>query len=74
MQQNELMAQIEDGQPPVIVDLRSTYEYKAGHVSGALHIPFWTAFTTDKLEPVQDRYELLSIVGGRSTETGVYIE
>lgn len=50
MQQNELLAQIEDGQPPVIVDVRSTYEYKAGHVPGAIHIAFWTAFTTDKLD------------------------
>ncbi len=24
------------------------------------------------LEPVQDRYELLTVVGGRSAETGVY--
>lgn len=49
MQQKELLKQINKGQAPVIVDVRSKYEYKSGHVPGAIHIPFWTAFTTDKL-------------------------
>lgn len=50
MQQNELLAQIKQGNPPIIVDVRSTGEYQAGHVPGAIHIPFWTAFTTDKMD------------------------
>lgn len=50
MQKNELVTQIKSGKAPVIVDVRSTSEYQAGHVPGALHIPFWTAFTTDKMD------------------------
>ncbi len=49
MQQDELQTLIKNGQAPVIIDVRSSYEYQASHVPGALHIPFWTAFTTDKL-------------------------
>ncbi|MCK5189658.1 MAG: rhodanese-like domain-containing protein [Methylococcales bacterium] len=58
MQQDELLAQINKDQAPIIVDVRSTSEYQSGHVPGAIHIPFWTAFTTDKLEG----YEKNSVV------------
>jgi rhodanese-related sulfurtransferase len=37
----DLLAQIESHQAPTIVDVRSHEEYAAGHVPGALHIPFW---------------------------------
>jgi hydroxyacylglutathione hydrolase len=50
MQQSELLAQINQGKAPIIVDVRSDAEYKAGHVPGAIHVPFWTAFTTDKMD------------------------
>jgi len=50
MQQDELLAQIQKGQAPLIIDVRSSFEYQASHVPGAIHIPFWTAFTTDKLD------------------------
>lgn len=53
MQQDELLVQIQKGQAPLIIDARSSFEYQTSHVPGALHIPFWTAFTTDKL----DNYE-----------------
>ena len=36
----ELARAIEDGTPPVIVDVRSVKEYQAGHLPGAIHIPF----------------------------------
>jgi len=50
MQQKELLAQIEQGKAPIIIDVRSTGEYQTGHVPGAIHIPFWSAFTTDKMD------------------------
>jgi len=50
MQQNDLLAQIKQAQAPVIVDVRSDAEYQNSHVPGAIHIPFWSAFTTDKLD------------------------
>ena len=49
MQQNELQRLIEKKQSPIIVDVRSSFEYKAGHVPGAIHVPFWSAFSTDKM-------------------------
>ena len=32
-------AQLDAGRPPVLVDVRSTEEYKAGHIPGAKSIP-----------------------------------
>lgn len=50
MQQQALLRQINQGKAPVIIDVRSTAEYESGHVPGAIHVPFWTAFTTDKMD------------------------
>jgi rhodanese-related sulfurtransferase len=36
-----LLAQIDAGTPPAIVDVRSGWEFRRGHVPGAVHIPFW---------------------------------
>ena len=46
--QNDLLQQLAY-KSPIIIDVRSTYEYQAGHIPNALHIPFWTAFTTGQL-------------------------
>jgi rhodanese-related sulfurtransferase len=37
----ELAEQIAAGTPPPILDVRSTGEYEASHVPGAVHIPFY---------------------------------
>jgi rhodanese-related sulfurtransferase len=36
-----LLARIESGAAPVILDVRSRAEFVNGHVPGARHIPFW---------------------------------
>jgi rhodanese-related sulfurtransferase len=36
-----LIAQIEAGAAPAIIDVRSRREFMRGHVPGATHIPFW---------------------------------
>ena len=36
-----LLAAIDAGTAPPIVDVRSWWEYSRGHVPGARHIPFW---------------------------------
>jgi len=41
---NDLDQQIKSGIAPVIVDVRSAYEYRNGHIPGAIHMPFWQSF------------------------------
>jgi rhodanese-related sulfurtransferase len=40
---HELARTIECGNAPLIVDTRSRRAYAAGHIPGALHLPFWRA-------------------------------
>jgi rhodanese-related sulfurtransferase len=53
-----LLAWIEAGTAPTILDVRSRREFVDGHVPGALHIPFWTVLThlseipTSPAEPI----------------------
>lgn len=37
-----LLAAIDTGSAPVIVDVRTGREFEAGHVPGAIHVPFYT--------------------------------
>jgi rhodanese-related sulfurtransferase len=37
----DLLARIDAGRPPTILDVRSSEEFRRGHVPGALHVPFW---------------------------------
>lgn len=37
----ELREQLDAGTAPLIIDVRSRWEYQRGHVPGAVHIPFW---------------------------------
>ncbi len=36
-----LLAQIRAGSAPPFVDVRSSWEFRRGHIPGATHIPFW---------------------------------
>jgi len=38
----ELLARIEAGTAPPVLDVRSRAEYEQGHVPGARHLPFWS--------------------------------
>jgi rhodanese-related sulfurtransferase len=50
-----LMQQIAAGLAPAIVDVRSAREYRAGHVPGAMHLPFWQVGRQwHKLAPVRE--------------------
>ena len=42
--QSALLLQMQESSPPIIIDVRSEYEYQAGHIPAALHIPFWDTF------------------------------
>ena len=39
-----LLQKIESGQAPLILDTRSSFEYRRGHVPGARHFPFWLSY------------------------------
>ena len=41
----ELLDRIERGESPAILDVRSPREYAAGHVPGAVNVPFTTVLT-----------------------------
>lgn len=41
----ELLRLVEAGEAPTIVDVRSRGEFERGHVPGALHIPFYSAWS-----------------------------
>lgn len=45
MTQDQLVAFIENGTAPMIVDVRSRREYESGHVPGALHLPFYAMWS-----------------------------
>jgi rhodanese-related sulfurtransferase len=52
----DLALQINSGTAPVIVDVRSAYEYRKGHIPGAIHMPFWQSFfLADDLTAPGDR-------------------
>jgi len=39
MQYKELLKRIKAGQPPTVLDVRSDFEYRSGHIPGAIHSP-----------------------------------
>jgi rhodanese-related sulfurtransferase len=41
MQPNELAEKIAHGQPPAVMDVRTGFEFKAGHIPGAINAPVW---------------------------------
>lgn len=41
MQPRELAERIAAGQPPAVVDVRTGFEFRSGHIPGALHAPIW---------------------------------
>ena len=66
----ELNRLIESGQAPLIVDVRSSREYQAGHVPGAIHLPFWLAFArTDEINAPKD--ELVVVYCAHGPRAGI---
>lgn len=41
MQPQELLKRIKSQQPPAIIDVRTGFEFKKGHIPGAIHAPTW---------------------------------
>lgn len=38
---HELQARRDAGKQPLVLDVRSRWEYRRGHIPGARHVPFW---------------------------------
>ena len=41
MQPKELAGRIARGQSPAVIDVRTGFEFKAGHIPGAINAPVW---------------------------------
>lgn len=41
MQANELAQRIKSKKSPPVVDVRSGFEFRSGHIPGAIHAPAW---------------------------------
>jgi len=41
MQPRELADKIAAGQPPAVIDVRTGFEFRAGHIPGAINAPVW---------------------------------
>jgi rhodanese-related sulfurtransferase len=41
MQAKELMQRLNSASPPTVIDVRSTIEFRAGHIPGAIRVPLW---------------------------------
>ena len=52
----DLFNRLDSPAVPAIVDVRSSMEFRRGHIPGALHIPFWKMFSKAKtVSARQDR-------------------
>jgi hydroxyacylglutathione hydrolase len=69
----ELNTLIVTGQAPTIIDVRSGREYAAGHVPGAIHLPFWLSFArADELAAPKDRLVVIYCEHGPRAAIGKY--
>ena len=59
IQQAELLTLLQTEQTPIIIDVRSSREFNAGHIPHAQHIPFWQSFTSDALDNTDKQEEVI---------------
>jgi rhodanese-related sulfurtransferase len=60
---SDLAARIREGRAPVVVDARSGVEYAAGHVPGAVHVPFWAMPWRGREVPARKEDEVVVYCG-----------
>lgn len=71
IKQAELLSLLQSAQAqPVIIDVRSSAEYNAGHIPRAQHIPFWQSFTTDALDNI-DKQEVVLLYCEHGPRAGI---
>jgi len=68
MQPDELAEKIANGHPPAVIDVRTGFEFRAGHIPGAIHAPIWKILL--RLAPLprdkQDELVVLCELGPRA--------
>lgn len=55
----ELATRLNKPRPPVVIDVRSAFEYRSGHIPGARHVPFWGALFRRALLPEDRQTEIV---------------
>ncbi|PLX72994.1 MAG: rhodanese-like domain-containing protein [Desulfuromonas sp.] len=63
MRPDQLNALLNGVDCPIILDVRSGFEYRSGHLPGAIHLPFW-----------QVLFKTTTIPGGRKSQLVLYCE
>ncbi len=59
MQPRELAKRIESGQAPAIIDVRTGFEFRAGHIPGAVNAPIWKIMMRLALLPPDRHAEMV---------------
>jgi hydroxyacylglutathione hydrolase len=59
MQPTELADKIAHGQPPAVVDVRTGFEFRTGHISGAIHAPVWKILLKLTVLPCDKKTEIV---------------
>ena len=57
--QEELLLELSKKNPPVVIDVRTGFEFSAAHIKGARNIPFYSIFTNRKRLPENRHYPLV---------------
>ena len=59
MQCQELAKRIESKNPPVVIDVRTGFEFRRGHIPGAIHAPTWKVLLRMARLPADKNSELV---------------
>ena len=59
MQCQELAQRIKSKNPPVVVDVRTGFEFRKGHIPGAIHAPTWKILSRLARLPADKSAELV---------------
>jgi hydroxyacylglutathione hydrolase len=54
-----LAEKMASGQPPAVIDVRTGFEFKAGHIPGAIHAPLWKIMLKLTILPQDKQTELV---------------
>ena len=59
MQAKELAKRLKAKNPPTTVDVRSKFEFRGGHIPGAIHAPMWKILCRQTKLPADKNAELV---------------